>query len=172
VKGADLEVSYMRALDLFGGGETLGARIFVGWLDENSITNVGVPKLNRAGETGGLDLPEYKVTANVSYLRGPLTVFLQERWLDGGLRRANEQQGVQIDDNTVDSVFYTDLNVSWEVQTGRNVSWEIFGNVTNLFDEDPPIVANFSDFGGAGQTNAGFHDILGRRYVVGARVNF
>lgn len=172
VSGADLEVSYTRDLDWFGGGETLGARIFVGWLDENSVTNVGVPKLDRAGETGGLDLPEYKLTANVSYIRGPLAIFVQERWLDGGLRRANEVEGVQIDDNTVDSVFYTDLNIAWELQTTRGMSWEFFGNITNLFDEDPPVVASFSDFGGAGQTNAGFHDILGRRYVVGARVNF
>jgi outer membrane receptor protein involved in Fe transport len=172
VKGADLEISYSKEMNVFGGGEVFGARVFLGWLDENSITNVGVPKFNRAGETGALDFPEYKLTANVSYIRGPLSIFVQERWIDSGLRRANEIEGVQIDDNTVDSVLYTDLNVSYEVETDRGMTWEIFGNIANLFDKDPPITANFSDFGGAGQTNAGLHDVLGRRFVVGARMQF
>jgi iron complex outermembrane receptor protein len=172
VSGADLEVSYSRELNLFGGGEVLGARLFLGWLDENSITNIGVPKFDRVGEVGALDFPEYKITANLSYVRGPLSLFLQQRWIDGGLRRANEVEGIQINDNSIASVRYTDLNIAYEVETSRGFGWEIFGNITNLFDEDPPIAAGFSDFGGAGQTNAGLHDVLGRRYVVGARMRF
>jgi outer membrane receptor protein involved in Fe transport len=172
VSGADLEVSYTKDMNVFGGGEVLGARLFLGWLNENSITNVGVPKFNRAGETGALDFPEHKVTANVSYIRGPLSVFLQQRWIDSGLRRASETEGVQISNNKIDSVRYTDVNVSYELEMTRGAEWEIFGHITNLFDEDPPIAANFSDFGGAGQTNSGLHDVLGRRFVVGARLRF
>jgi len=43
----------------------------------------------------------------------------------------------------------------------------------DLLDEDPPIVSNFGFFGAsANQTNAGLHDVLGRRYTFGARFTF
>ncbi len=75
-----------------------------------------------------------------------------------------------ISDNTVDSVLYTDARISWGRELDDGGRWEVFGNVTNLFDEDPPVVAGFSAFTlQSSETNASLHDVLGRRYTVGFR---
>ena len=55
---------------------------------------------------------------------------------------------------------------------GDRGSWEVFGNVSNLFDEDPPLAANHSTFGGSTHTNVSLYDVIGRRLVVGAQFSF
>jgi len=173
VKGVDAELRYSRPVSFFTkGAESLSVRILGSWLGENSITNLGAPKVDRAGETGSLSLPEYRANASVSYKAGPWSTYLQWRWIGSGKRRATEVEGVDIDVNRVSGVAYTDVNLSytWE-NSGLDV--EAFANATNLFDKDPPIAANFSDFPGTGaQTNVNLFDILGRRYVVGVRLRF
>jgi hypothetical protein len=113
---------------------------------------------------------------SATFRTGPLTVFLQERFIDEGLRRYNgnrpEIAGATIDDNTVDSVLYTDLRVSYTFDRGDRGSFEVFGNVSNLLDEDPPLAANHSTFGGSTHTNVSLYDVIGRRAVVGARFSF
>jgi len=74
-------------------------------------------------------------------------------------------------DNTVPSVIYVNLSASykWDVPGGRI---ELFGNVQNLFDRDPPIVPAVFDASLAqtsSQYNAGLFDLLGRRFTVGVR---
>jgi outer membrane receptor protein involved in Fe transport len=52
-------------------------------------------------------------------------------------------------------------------------SWQVYGNVENLFDRSPSIVASYSGFNAAPlQTNVSLFDQLGRRFTVGARINF
>ena len=58
--------------------------------EKNSIQNKGGPRDDRAGQVGpgllgNLALPKYKVTSNVCSKNGPFAVFLQGRWIDGGL---------------------------------------------------------------------------------------
>jgi outer membrane receptor protein involved in Fe transport len=45
---------------------------------------------------------------------------------------------------------------------------ELFGNVQNLFDRDPPLVLQQ----GIGLQTAGGYDQIGRRYVVGVNLKF
>ncbi|MBX5461210.1 MAG: hypothetical protein IRZ28_08975 [Steroidobacteraceae bacterium] len=45
-------------------------------------------------------------------------------------------------------------------------------NVNNVLDEDPPVVATWSDFFGASTTIPSLHDPLGRRYTLGVEVEF
>ena len=175
VSGADLEVDYN--WDLGSGDRAMNVRLLGSWLNDHSITNLGAPRQDRAGETGALSLPDLQIIANATYRSGPLTVFLQERYIDDGLRRYNgnrpEIGGATIDDNTVSSVAYTDLRVSYKFGgDGDRGSWEVFGNVSNLFDEDPPLAANHSTFGGSTHTNVSLYDVIGRRLVVGAQFSF
>jgi iron complex outermembrane recepter protein len=174
VKGLDLEARYIRSIDLFGGGpESFTARLLGNYLRENSITNLGVAKQDRAGETGQLALPEYRFTASLSYDNGPYSVFLQHRYISSGKRRGNEIEGIDIDNNRISSAKYTDLDLSYTQETNGGGSFEYFVNVNNLFDADPPIVANWSEFAGTGtQTNTALFDILGRRYAAGVRIRF
>jgi len=162
--GVDFETAYRRDV---GRGSLLW-RFVATQLNENSITNLGAPKVDRAGDVGTLQLPSFKTTTNLSYTRGPFSAFVQARYIDGGLLDSRKVEGVSISDNSVDSVLYTDLRFSFTKDAPRGSSWEVFASVTNLFDEAPPVVAGFSPSTlQATQANAALHDVLGRRYTVG-----
>ncbi|MDT8399302.1 MAG: TonB-dependent receptor [Pseudomonadales bacterium] len=173
-EGIDLELNYNTPLTFLGGNEeSLNWRFLGTWLNESSLTNPGAPKIERAGETGVQDLPEFKFTTNITYNNGPITVFVQERWIDQGKLDATETTGVEISDNTVRGAFYTDLRLSYSADNDDGSSWEVYGTVTNLLDENPPVTAGFSTFTASSiQTNQSLFDVLGRRFVAGARFRY
>jgi outer membrane receptor protein involved in Fe transport len=175
VRGTDMEVDYNHHV---GPGQ-LGLRLLASWLGENSVTNFGLPKQDRAGETGALSFPEWQANAGVTYSQGPFTAFLQERYIGAGMRRYNDNLlptnvngGITIDNDRVSPMYYTDVQASYRFELQNESNLDVFLNVTNLFDRDPPIAANYSDFGGSVQTNANLFDVLGRRFVLGARFEF
>ena len=180
VSGVDLEASYRRDIELFGGGENVAARLFTSWLTENSQTLLGAPKVNRTGQTGiqqsdGLaySLPKFKATGNLTYTRGGLSVFMQGRYIGSGTMENTLVEGRNIESNKVDSAFYADLRIGYrfDVRTGYNL--ELYGSVTNLFDQDPPVTPYYSAFNAATvQYNPDLFDVLGRRFVIGARLAF
>jgi outer membrane receptor protein involved in Fe transport len=162
--GVDLETLYTTDV----GNGSLAWRFVATRLNENSITNLGAAKVDRAGDVGTQEFPELKITTNVTYNHGDFSLFLQGRFIDDGLLDARDIEGVTISDNSVDSVFYTDARVTWGRDLSNGSRWQVFGSVTNLFDEDPPVVAGFSAFSlQATQANPVVHDVLGRRYTVG-----
>jgi outer membrane receptor protein involved in Fe transport len=164
IEGTDLELSYA-----FG---PFNLRTFVTRLMENSIQNPGGPIDDRAGDIGGASagLPQLKVMANLSYSNGPFSLFVQQRYVDGGKLDRNLVEGIDIDDNTIDSTMYTDLGVRYAL--GTNDTWEIFGNVNNLLDQEPRATAQILGRAGVNEFNDGLYDVLGRRIVIGARLSF
>jgi outer membrane receptor protein involved in Fe transport len=172
VSGVDFEIGYNRSVDWFGGGETVGVRLIASHLTENSTQGFQSPVIDRAGQLFLFEFPKDKIVANVNYNRGAFGAFLQARRVDSGLRDVLQVEGVNIDDNTIDAVTYLDLNLRYDMEVGDS-TWQFYGSVNNLTDEDPPVVPNFGFFGAtATQTNAGLHDLLGRRYTFGARISF
>jgi outer membrane receptor protein involved in Fe transport len=164
--GVDFETAYSTDL----GPGRLNWRFVASQLNENSITNLGAPKVERAGDVGTLQLPDFKATTSLTYRQGPITAFVQARYIAAGLLDSRDVEGVTISDNSVDSVLYTDARVSYGRDLSSGARWEVFGAVTNLFDEDPPIVAGFSAFSlQTSQANLSLHDVLGRRYTFGFR---
>jgi len=164
--GVDFETAYTTSL---GSGQ-LNWRFVASQLNENSITNVGAPKVERAGDVGTMQLPEFKATTSLTYRQGPFTAFVQARYIDSGVLDSRDVEGVTISDNSVDSVVYTDARITYGQDLPSGGRWEVFGAVNNLFDEDPPIVAGFSAFSlQTSQANLTLHDVLGRRYTVGFR---
>ncbi|MCP5145307.1 MAG: TonB-dependent receptor [Gammaproteobacteria bacterium] len=181
VSGIDLELAFRRDITLFGGNEEfLQARLFASWLDENSQQLSGAAKIDRAGQTGlqqsdgvAYALPEYKLTGNISYSYGPFTTFLQGRYIDSGTMQNSLVEGVNIESNHVASAFYMDLRLSYSYDLPRGGTVELYGTVTNLLDEDPPVTPYYGVFGGfATQTNSALFDMLGRRYVAGVHVKY
>ncbi len=168
VSGVDIEAGYRTSVNMFGGGEMLGMRLFAGYQYENSRTSFGAAKVENAGN---YLFPKWKLTAGLTYIRGPLTIYLQERFTSSTNRENFWVEGVDIDDNSVSSVWYTDLNVSYDFAQ-RGGDWTVFFNVSNLFDKDPPVVANFANFGANSQQTLGQFDRLGRRYTAGLRARF
>lgn len=179
VSGIDLEASYRRDINLFGGSpEDISARLFATWLDENSETLAGATTIDRAGQTGiqqsdgiAYALPEFKATGNLTYRNGGFAAFLQGRYIGSGTIENSLVEGVQIESNHVDSAFYADARLSYRYGLGAGADLEIFGQVTNLFDEDPPITPYYSAFlGYSQQYNPNLFDVLGRRYTLGFRL--
>ena len=112
------------------------------------------------------------VSGNVTYTRGPLTVFMQGRYVASGATENALVEGRNIESNKVDAVFYTDMRIAYRFPV-RGTQMEVYGTVTNLFDVDPPITPYW---GAAGSTvtqfNPNLFDVLGRRFVIGAKVAF
>lgn len=178
-RGLDIEAGYRRNISLFrDGGESLGLRVFWSHLIENSsMSDRTQPAtyFDSAGQTGVGVLPEDAVTATLSYNAGGFNVGLSARYISDGIynKRFNLPTAARpdVEDNTVPSIVYLNLQggYGWDTGGGR---LEIFGNVQNLLDRDPPIVANNFDtaLGQTGsQVNAGLFDQLGRRYTLGVR---
>jgi len=178
IEGADLEVTYA-----FGN---FALRGFVTKLQENSVQTPGGQPDDRAGDIGGANagLPDLKVTANMSWSRGPFSLFVQERYVAGGKldrfliegdRTLIAQLGLPstystIDDNSIDSTYYTDLGMRFAF--GRDDAWEIFGNINNLFDQEPRATAQIMGRAGVNEFNQSLYDVLGRTMTVGARLSF
>lgn len=181
VSGADLEIAYRTDIDWFGGGESLAVRAFYSYLEENSIdSDPGNPltdtKIEQAGDIS-LALPRNQLTMNASYMNGPLTLFVQERYIGAGnhsnvLNGVSVTEGVQINDNKVAAAYYTDLNLTWTIEQNGGGTLDFFANVTNVFDRTPPIRGAFFNFFGSTQQVDALHDILGRRYTAGVRMRF
>jgi outer membrane receptor protein involved in Fe transport len=180
IKGADLELNYS---GIEVGEGTLSWRLLGSRLDENSILTPGSPRIDRAGDVGSEGLPDTKVTTSLRYNRGPVSLFLQERYIGGGL---NDRDLIEsntripglpagtatIDDNTVDSVLYTDLTFNYAGGRGGGTPWEAFFTVNNLFDEEPPAMYTVVGRAGVGGPNTLLYDTIGRRLTAGVRVNF
>jgi outer membrane receptor protein involved in Fe transport len=165
IEGVDFEVNY--------GIGPVDLRLFASRLMRNSIQTPGTTAVDdRAGDIGGTGagFPELKVTANVTYSRGPFALFVQERYLDGGMLDRTRVEGVTIDDNSIESTYYTDLGVKFTLQGGEG--WELFANVNNLLDQEPRATAQILGRAGVNEFNPGLYDVLGRRFVLGARKDF
>ena len=174
--GVDAELDYAARPKIFGGDESLNARVFASWLTERSETDSNGNKIDYAGQTGASPLsnvyysyPNFRLTGNVTYRNGPFSVFLQGRYIGPGIQDVTLTQGVNIENNSVSSVFYADARIAYDFDLNGSTV-ELWGSVTNMFDQDPPITPTYSAFlGYAIQTNPGVYDVLGRRYTVGLK---
>ena len=167
ISGIDWELN-LSGINL--GEGTLGWRLLATRLNENSVLTPGSARDERAGDIGA-GLPQNKVTTSLRYARDAWSVFLQGRFIDDGKMNRTFTEGVQVDNNTVDSVFYTDLTFRFTGQ-GGTAPWEVFFTANNLFDETPP--ASYSGLGRAGVPgpNSILYDTIGPRYVAGVRVSY
>jgi outer membrane receptor protein involved in Fe transport len=176
IEGTDLELTY--------AWSNFAVRGFVTRLLENSVQSPGGLVDDRSGDIGGPNagLPDLKVTANLTWQRGGFSMFVQERYLAGGMLDRNLFQGPRstvlpvtmstIDDNSIDSTYYTDLGVRFAF--GRDDKWEVFGNINNLFDQEPRATAQILGRAGVNEFNqsALLYDVLGRTTTIGARITF
>lgn len=175
-RGLDVEASYQRAIDLFGGNEQVSVRLLGTYLKDVSTTLAGASKIDRAGQTGQFGptggIPEYQASLNLGYERGGFAASIQERYIGSGVFNAEWVEGVDIDDNSVESALYTNLHLSYGTEIGGgDTTYEVWLAVSNLFDEPPAFAPNFG-FTGSSHTNSNLFDIYGRRYNVGVRFNF
>ena len=154
-----------------------------------SVTNsVGTVSGGIIQGTGGN--VDWQGSLNVNYRNGPLTVNLQERFINKALINTNvspdgtpNPYNVFVNPNgtsaatangqtpnTVPAYFYTDLAVNYKF--GKDERYEAFLTINNLFDKSPPLLgATFLPYGVL-PTNYTVYDIVGRAYTAGLRFKF
>ncbi len=178
-RGVDVEVSYRRPIRLFhDGGESLTGRVFWSHLIENStMSDRSNPAtyFDAAGQIGpGSALPWDSVTAIQTYDLHNFSLSLSERFIGAGvLNKLYNVPGQRPDvaDNSVPAVIYFNLSAShtWNTHDG---TFEIYGNIENLLDKDPPVTPSVFDASLAqtgNQVNSSLYDLLGRRFTIGVR---
>jgi outer membrane receptor protein involved in Fe transport len=179
-RGVDVEVGYRRPVRLFrDGGERLGLRVFWSHLAENATQTDRanpVTYTNFAGQVGAGSLPADAITAILGYDSGPFHLNLSARHIGNGINNAAwnlPNRRPDVADNTIGSVTYLNLEggYGWDQAGGRV---ELYADVQNLLDRDPPMIPQLFDNALAqainnGGTNPGLYDVLGRRFTVGVR---
>lgn len=157
-RGLDFEAAYLlRMSDLSDGWDgTLRLRALATYVDR-FITNDGTVPVDRAGDVGNTvaGLPKWRGTFSMAYETGSFGLDARIRYVDGGLF---DSQNALLVNNEVKSRTYLDLGAQFRVAD----RFELFGNVNNVFDRDPPLST-------AGPIH---YDAVGTFFLAGARARF
>jgi outer membrane receptor protein involved in Fe transport len=181
-KGLDLEASYRTRL---ADGQ-LAVRALATYVKELSYKNTPTSvAVDRAGEVAPIStngatnvgVPKWTATFSATYDRGPVSVYVQERYVEGGAISNSYNTGkynspgapiTYIDNNRVSPRFYTDVTLRYRF--GAEDATELFGTVNNLFNVDPPIAPYQNAL--PLSSNGAYYDTIGRQYTVGLRAKF
>jgi hypothetical protein len=139
----------------------LNFRVLGTWV--NSLTtNDGsftIEYVKSQGYSFGLGVPEWRVNGSIGYQDKTFGALLRARYISAG----NYNSTVNIINNHIKAYTYFDLQTTIRIPTkAGGPQMELYGNVTNLFDKDPPISSLYSPY----------YDVIGRYITVGARVRF
>lgn len=174
VKGWDAEASYR--LNLASLSDALAGNLdfnyYVTYQPTVDVDN-GTSVTNRAGDMGSSASPyggpKWKWNGMLTYSLERLSTTLGVRYVGAGKKDVT-YTAADIDDNSVDSVFYTSVAIGYDLpKMGESTDVQLYGNVQNLFDVDPPVDPISSS---GNPYNATFHDVVGRTYMVGLRARF
>lgn len=169
-RGVDVEASYSTPVSFFGRSENLSVRAFAGFVHELSTTQAGAAPNDRAGQTGlGGGAPDWQGMLTATYRIGPVSTSLTHRYISDGSYDALWDE-TDINVNRVSSAAYTNIRLSYSLNVLEG-SGEIFANVNNAFDRDPPLAPSWG-FTGSNHSNYALFDKMGRRYTIGLRFDF
>lgn len=136
-------------------------RALASWVN-NLTTDDGEVKLGYVGSQGsafiGPGIPRLRVMNNIAYQGDTFGANLRARYISAG----KYNRAVDIVNNDIGSYVYFDLGLNARVASFAGSDLEIYANINNLFDKDPPASSAFS----------AYYDVLGRYYSVGARLKF
>jgi outer membrane receptor protein involved in Fe transport len=165
-RGVDIETSYNRRV---GHGD-LGLRFLATYV-ANLITDDGVTRVDRAGDTGtgNSGLPHWRWDATATYNIGPVTAFVEGRYVGGGVQNAT-YTATSINDNHMNGQFL--LNSSWtfDIRKGEKGNAQFFVSGNNLLNQAPPISPQAFIF--TYPTNSSLYDVIGRTFSIGLRFHY
>ncbi len=192
-RGIDFEASYNMPLsnvnDSLDGN--LGMRFlathFIDYITSSGIPgdreqqNAGVAGSGGIGGGGG-GVPSWRVNASLNYSLDPVTMGFGFRWFSKSRNQANwiECQSscpnpagarLTVDDNSVAAALFVDFNAAYTMHLSASAETELFLNVRNIANADPPLVVR-----GPGGSSWDFapaspsYDILGRVFRAGIKL--
>ncbi len=166
--GVDVEVAYTLPV----GRGRIDMRTLLNYVGELSTTLNGITT-DFAGQTGNTGtvgpaggIPTWRGTFSLNYRDDRLSIGGQARYVDGGTLNVAFVEGRDIDDNSVPSRTYIDLNASYRITP--NV--QIFGSIDNVFNKAPPLTPNAIT--APSYASSVFYDRIGRFATIGGRFNF
>jgi len=166
-KGVDFEGSYSTPLSdvAFGLDGSLTFRAIANYIGQFTTQIQGAAPVQLAGDIGVNSTPKWTGLFQTNLVVGPVSWFVQERWIGGGKFDNTNNNGNGVYPNNVGSVFYTDTTLTYDVlDTGMSA----FFSINNLFDRDPPPTPSFL-IAGSSFSNRTLYDLIGRQYTLGIR---
>ena len=157
-RGADVELTYRAPVSFLGGDENLTMRLIGAHMLESSITPYEADKIERAGLG---TFPDWNVTFNASYQRGPMSLIWTQRWRSAASQDLDWVSGIDVDDNEIPAQSLTNLRVSYDLDVG-GATYALYAAVNNVFDRNPGDVDGFNNIYGN----------IGRTYTAGLRASF
>jgi iron complex outermembrane receptor protein len=134
-------------------------------------TTDAVSTIDRAGQLGGFGVdavPHWQGNATLTYSLPRFSTSLQGRFIQGGNINNLAKPGTSSSANiyTVPAVTYWNLSASYDIVPPSNRRQiQIFANVNNLFDKNPPFPFLASSF-----VPGPYYDPIGRAFRFGVRV--
>ena len=182
-RGVDLELSYTRDVPGIGGNSgNLQLRALATKYMENFVDDGIVVPTDSVGSNSGDGPPDHIYRLSARYRTGPYSLTLIGRGVSSGVYntawvectsscpRSNSFNRT-INNNKIDGQFVMDANLTYAIERDDALSYEVFLNIRNMLDKDPPIVAPGpagSAYGTPG-TNPTLFDQLGRNFRLGVR---
>lgn len=178
-RGIDFEASYRTSL---GAGD-LTARVLASRYIERS-TDDGIAPRELVGQATGSNPQRMRWNAKVSYALDPVTLGLTVRGISSGTydNRFIEctlacppsvAPNRTVSSNRISGQTVADMSFGYNLPAG-GAKMNLFLDVRNILNTDPPVVANGPGADGYFYAPANFalHDYLGRVYQAGVRVDF
>ena len=180
--GVDLEASYRLELEdlISGWGGSLDLRYLGTRYIDNTSDNSLVPPVNIVGSS----IPKWRHNITAIYDDGPFTGVLTGRITSPGKIDnsfvvcetgcpATSLYNQTVNDADQPGAFYLDAAMNYTIEGSAGAEYQLFLNVQNVFNRDPPIVP--LPYNGVVpyfslQTNPVLYDVLGRTFRVGFRL--
>ena len=162
--GFDIEANY--TMPAFNG--FIDFSLLANYVDELSTTISGVESdvVGQLGSETAGGIPEWRYSAGARYSTDTFSVGFLVRHVDSGVFRTTYRDGIDIDDNTIPSRTYVDVDIANQITDHV----QLYGKINNLTNVAPPAATTFitqpNYNGGA------YHDRIGRYFKVGVRFQF
>jgi len=170
--GADLELGYNSQLF----ERPFSARFLAAYQPHLIFRQPNLQQTDQAGSafgpTGFAATPTIRITAFVHF--EPVENFsvdILQRWRNE-MKISNE--GVLAESGTLEPFATTGVNLAYTIEDFRSGEFQVFLNVQNIFDEEPPI-GGFVNNGTRAGLRDGYaigDDVRGRYWTVGLRAGF
>ncbi|MBG6120219.1 outer membrane receptor protein involved in Fe transport [Sphingobium sp. JAI105] len=168
--GLDFEMVYARPAAFLPWGGDFVLRALATYTNELSTTDP-VTTIDRAGQLGsafgGANVPHWLGSATLTYNLKNFSTSLQGRYIDGGNIDNLAIPGTRTSANiyTVPAKTIWSLAVSYDIVNSGGRKVQIFGNINNLFDSNPPFPLQPSS-----ALTGPYYDGIGRAFRFGIRV--
>jgi hypothetical protein len=169
-EGIDLSVN--TGMDIGGLGDLTFNLTAHKYLSNEFQTTAASPMINCNGVYGTScdPVPEYRHTFRVNWFMDNIDASLLWRHIGGMDAQANEAANLFSEFQSVDAQDYLDLSLGFSYRDFGRISLL----VSNITDEDPPILGNEtgSTSFNSGNTFPSLFDTLGRTYSVNLKLTF